>query len=186
MAETLPYYSNLLMVGGTSKKSGKTSAIRNIISHFSEDSVVAVKAILFDNDEHFYTHYPEAVGTDYFAINEQEAIDKDSGRYLKSGAHQAWFLAATTSGESKLFRQIDALCNEGNPVILESNVLRKFVRPAVFIMLVNPERRIKPSAKAMQDKIDLHLNSTNEDIEQISSHLKIENHQWKLIRKTQT
>jgi hypothetical protein len=182
MDESLPYYSNLLMVGGTSKKSGKTSAIRNIISYFNEYPIVAVKAVLFDNDEHFNTHFPDAAGKDYFAIKETKAIDKDSGRYLKSGAHQAWFLAATRSGETKLLRKIDALCNVGKPVILESNVLRKFIKPAVFIMLVNPERRIKASAKEMQDKIDLHLNSGNQDIEQIASYLKIEDNQWKFNR----
>jgi hypothetical protein len=178
MKKSNPYFPNLIMIGGSSKNSGKTTLIRKLIEHFADLKIIAVKAELYDDEGDFQRHYPEYKDKDFFAIRERKAVDKDSGRFLSSGADQAWFLAAHTTGEEKLLTHLQTICETGQAVILESNILRKFIQPKYYVMIVNPEKPIKDSAQQFMHLADPILRSENEK-NGFPELLSWDNNEWK-------
>jgi len=177
MKQTIPYFPNLIMIGGSSKNSGKTTLIRTLIEHFSDLPIIAVKAVLYDDEGDFKRHYPEYKDRDFFAIREHKAVDKDSGRFFSSGADQAWFLAAHTTGEAKLLTHLHSICETRQPVILESNILRKFIQPKYYVMIVNPEKPIKDSAQQFMHLADEVLRS-NVEKNDFPEMLSWKNNEW--------
>jgi len=168
-----------MMIGGSSKNSGKTTLIRKLIEQFPDLKLIAVKAVLYDNVTDFQRHYPEYKEKDFFAIREHKAVDKDSGRFLSSGADQAWFLAAHTTGEEKLLTHLQTICETGQPVILESNILRKFIVPKYYVMIVNPDKPIKQSAQQYMHLADFVLRLES-DVKTFPERACWTNNQWEI------
>jgi hypothetical protein len=89
--------SNILMVGGNARKSGKTSLICRLLEQFGRQyPIIAVKVAIYADKDIFLEHFPLARNKGYLEIKEEDRNNKkDSGKYLAAGALESWFLAAT-------------------------------------------------------------------------------------------
>lgn len=171
---------NILMVGGNARKSGKTTMICRLLEYFERTyAIAAVKVALYGNREIFSEHYPEASGNGYLEIKENSPYNKkDSGKFLAAGAAESWFIAAVNGKEDKVIQKIKEIENRVNFMILESNVIRKYIEPGVFIMVINSEKEVKASAREVFSFADLHVDTVSERYENIESYIGIDKNKW--------
>ena len=173
---------NILMVGGNARKSGKTTIICRLLERYgTELSISAVKAALYDDQEVFREHYPRAYGKGYLELKETDSlVRKDSGKYLRAGALESWFLAAVKKNEDRMIRRISEIANRGGLMIIESNALRNSIHPGIFIMVNNRSKEEKYSASSVSDYADLNMETGGEIFDNIEDYIDIKNNIWNL------
>lgn len=173
---------HILMIGGNSRKAGKTELICRLLENFGgEYSIAAVKAALYGDGDIFREHYPQASEAGYLEIKENNPrLMKDSGKYLAAGAAESWFLASITENEEKVVQKIMEISNHVKLMIVESNALRSKLEPGIFVMVNKRGEEQKQSAKAVSSYAELSLETGNEIFEHIERYITIHNNTWKL------
>lgn len=174
---------NILMIGGNARKSGKTSMICRLLGYYGKNySIAAVKVALYDDWEIFRKHYPEASESGYLEIKENNPEDrKDSGKFLTAGAAESWFISAASGNEDRVLQKIMDIEDQIDWMILESNVMRKYIDPGLFVMVNHSGKEMKASAKELSPFSDLHVSTGSEIFENIESYIGIENDKWNII-----
>ncbi len=152
----------LVLVGGHSRNVGKTSVVEGLIRGLPEYSWTAVKitqhghGICAVNGESCGC----SAGEHLFAIDEecQRDTGTDSSRFLAAGARRALWVR-TKQGE--LFTALPSLQREiqnEDFVIVESNSLRRFLKPTVYLQILNPASTdFKDSAQQFFDLADAYV-----------------------------
>ena len=152
----------IIAVGGQTRNVGKTTVVESIIRAFPERNWTAMKITQHGhgvcsevgvpchcsdvNDE------PEHP----FAIDEEvRPSSTDSGRFFAAGAKRAYWLR-TAQGELAyglpVFRKI---ADEAENLIVESNSLIGFLRPALYLTVVDYSiADFKDSARRLLDRAD--------------------------------
>ena len=132
----------MVMVGGHTRNIGKTSVVEGIIRATAELKWTAIKITQFGHGvcSGDCGSCDCAIDVDQFSITEENAEDggSDTARFLSAGARRSLWLR-TRQGE--LYTALPALRKmlEGDEfVIVESNSLRRFVNPAVYLQVVDP------------------------------------------------
>src|SRR5690606_5314895 len=111
---------------GTSRKSGKTTLVCEIISATPGASWIAVKITPHGHGREL---------TSPIAMKETEAgADSDTARFLKSGAREAWWIRA---GPDQIPDVLEGL-PRGNRII-ESNAAAGIVPSDLLIFVVDPD-----------------------------------------------
>jgi hypothetical protein len=174
---------SILMVGGNARKSGKTSMICRLLGYYGKNySIAAVKVALYDDREIFSAHYSEASESGYLEMKENNPDNKkDSGKFLSSGAMESWFIVAASGNEDRMLQKIMNIKDQIDWMILESNVMRKYIDPALFVMVNHGGKEMKASAKELSPFADLHVTTGSEIFENIESYIGIENDKWNII-----
>ena len=153
----MKHLTNLLVVGGTGRNLGKTTLVEMLIKQFhSQTGLIALKTSMLLPDEGYLHGNHRLIKADEFELVEEKdpSGNKDSQRYLKAGAAKSYFLS---TGENAINRAMDYFWRKtGNatPVIAESNVLRNYYIPGLFIM-VKGQQPAKPQAKALLQTADV-------------------------------
>lgn len=173
---------NILMIGGSSRKSGKTALVCRLLEHYgAEYSIAAVKAALYNDREIFSEHYPQASGEGYLEVEENDPfLMKDSGKYLAAGAVESWFLACIKGREEKAVQKIMNISNHVNLTIVESNALRDKLEPGIFVMVNNRRKEQKESARAVSPYADLIMETSDEIFANIERYIDINSNNWNL------
>ena len=129
------------MVGGTGRNTGKTSFAEKLIKKFGK--MVPVTAVKIANikpgGERFHGH--DVTGfAEKIRIEKETRQDgtKDSMRFLKAGAVASWYIQTEDAFLPETFPEIEKVLKEAQWIVCESNNLRKFVQPALFIMIKGP------------------------------------------------
>jgi hypothetical protein len=157
----------LMVVGGHTRSIGKTQLVCDIIAAFPRANWVAGKI----------TQYGHGVcaqnGTDcdcapdehICAMEWETRLDSgtDSARFLAAGARRSFWLR-TKQGflaeglpllRSALAETSREASGEPVPVIIESNSLMQFLKPSLYLAVVDPAREdFKESARAALDRAD--------------------------------
>ncbi len=135
-------YDNLIIIGGTGRNIGKTTLAEKLIARFSgEVPVTALKiANIKPGDETFHGHDIRTF-QDKIRIEKETRTDghKDSMRFLKAGAAASWYIQTEDAYLPETFPEIEKILRKSPWIICESNSLRNFVRPAVFVMIRGKE-----------------------------------------------
>ena len=155
----IPSSANVLVVGGHSRSVGKTSLVVDLIRAFPEAAWTAVKI----------TQYGHGVcsangrgcgcapGEHRVALDEeQDRSDRtDTSRFLVAGAVRALWLRAKQGRLAEALPLLGAeLATAGN-VILESNTILRFLRPVLYLVVLDPRQAdFKPSARQALDRAD--------------------------------
>ena len=146
----------MVMVGGHTRNIGKTSVVEGIIRAMPEINWTAVKITQFGhgvcsiNGEACDC----AVTEHQFSISEERKKDSgtDTARFFAAGARRSLWVR-TRQGE--LFTALAALRKEIESdefVIVESNSLRKFMRPTLYLQVLDLfNTDFKPSARQYFD-----------------------------------
>jgi molybdopterin-guanine dinucleotide biosynthesis protein len=146
----------VLMIGGNARKSGKTTMICHILDAYgAQHRIGAIKVALYDDAADFSVHYPQGVSSGIWEVQETDpSVPKDSGRFLSAGATESWFMAALPEKEQQVIDQIGAIRRRMDLVIVESNTLRKKIEPGLYVMVIEPGRKLKQSALELRHLVD--------------------------------
>ena len=133
----------MLVVGGHSRKVGKTSIAAGIIEAFPEYSWTAAKI-----SSHWHMDYPAG---EICVIHEE--IDRkgesDSSRYLAAGASRSFWIRVKKEQAENAVRQILPILQFSPFVIVESNCILQYIQPDLYIMVLRSDvEDFKESARA--------------------------------------
>lgn len=150
----------MIVVGGTGRNTGKTTLSEKLIGKFTEKlPVTAVKmANIKPGNENFHGH-DVTVFTDKIRIEKetQKSGGKDSMRFLKAGAAESWFIQTEDAFLPETFQRIYDVLKQAKWIVCESNSLRNFILPALFIMVEGkmdqPDRKEIPELIKMADVV---------------------------------
>ena len=132
------FLTNWIIIGGTDRNTGKTTLAEKLIEKFgSQIPVTAVKiANIKPGNERFHGHDVQSFRDKILIKKEtRRGGKKDSMRFLKAGAFESWFIQTEDVFLPETFPEIQAVLKEAQWVVCESNSLRNFVKPGLFIMV---------------------------------------------------
>ncbi len=131
----------LVVVGGHSRNIGKTSVVAGLIRRTKNCRWTAVKITQYGHG--VCARAGQACGCEAdpecsFALNEEyEPRTTDSGRFLAAGAERSLWLRAPAGQLAGAATTIGNIVRSAENVIIESNSVVEFVRPDVFLMLLD-------------------------------------------------
>jgi hypothetical protein len=153
----------VVVVGGHTRSIGKTSVVAGLIAAVPERRWVAVKITQFGHGVCSANGEPCGCETaDHtIAVSEERerASGTDSSRYLAAGATRS-FWVRTRQGElqeamPRVRKLLSDAVDAGNDVVIESNSVLRFLRPDVFVSVLDAGvADFKPSALRYLDRAD--------------------------------
>jgi len=155
----------IIVVGGHTRSIGKTQLVCDLIAAFANENWIAGKitqyghGVCAQNGENCDCAPDEHV----CAISwEKSASETDSGRFLAAGArHSFWlrtkqgYLAEGMPLLRKALHELEESAEQGEQgrVILESNTLLQFLKPSLYLMVLDPSKAdFKESARLQMDR----------------------------------
>jgi len=172
----------LVMIGGHTRNIGKTSVVEGIIRALAEFNWTAVKITQFGHG--VCSVNGEACGCSVsehqFSITEERVTDTgtDTARFLAAGARRSLWVR-TKQGE--LFTALPSFkqkINNDEFVIVESNSLRRFMNPTVYLQVLdvsNPD--FKVSARQFFDLSDGYVLVSRPDASPVSDNAALLMHE---------
>jgi hypothetical protein len=149
----------LILVGGHSRSVGKTSVVAGLIARLREFHWTAAKITQYGHG--VCSANGEAcdcaTGDHSWAITEEKnaAGDSDTSRFLAAGAEKVYWVRTQQGRLAEAMPALrQRLATAGN-VILESNSILKFVRPDLYLTVLDPGTAdFKESAREFLDRAD--------------------------------
>jgi molybdopterin-guanine dinucleotide biosynthesis protein len=178
----------VVVVGGHSRNVGKTSVVAGLVRAMPEMRWTAVKITQYGHG--ICSANGEACDcqtADHRAaisVERDAASGTDTSRYLAAGAERSLWVR-TEQGHlaeamPRLRKELAATENAGGNAIVESNSLMQFLRPDLYLAVLDPANRdFKASALRFLDRADAVLWVGDEERE-----VEWENVSLKLIRGT--
>lgn len=149
----------IVVVGGHSRSVGKTSVVAGLIAALPEYNWTAFKitqyghGICSQNGESCHC----ASDDHSWAISEEKnrAGDSDTSRFLAAGAANAWWVRTEQGRLAEALPTIRRKLSESENAILESNSILKFVKPDLYLTVLDPATAdFKRSAQEFLDRAD--------------------------------
>jgi len=156
------YVPNLLQIGSTGRNSGKTTIAKQIIENEKKThTIVALKIITISGKRGVCQRGAVGCGictsisSGYELVKEQCTHGKkDTMQLLKAGAEKVYLLKAFEDHLQEGFLDFLKQVPADAMIVCESNSLRKYIRPGLFIMMDNQKKRVKPTAQAVYELSD--------------------------------
>jgi molybdopterin-guanine dinucleotide biosynthesis protein len=152
----------LVMVGGHARNVGKTSVVAGIISGLREFNWTAAKITQFGHGVCSVNGQACGCAVDehQFSITEERRRDTgtDTARYLAAGAGRALWVRTKQGELATALPALTSKIDADEFVIVESNSLRRFIKPALYIQVLdaaNPD--FKVSARQFFDLSDAYV-----------------------------
>jgi len=148
----------IVVVGGHTRNIGKTALVEDIIRAFPKAVWTAIKITQFGHGECAAGAGCDCAPRDHaFALDRETVRDSgtDSSRFLAAGAARSFWLR-TKQGQLALgMPALRGVLADGGFSILESNSVLRFVRPALYLVVLDPTRQdFKPSARVNLNRAD--------------------------------
>ncbi len=120
----------VVVVGGHSRKTGKTSVVASIIKAFSQYSWTAVKIT-----SHWHSDSP---ATQPFIIQEERdsSGQSDTSRFLAAGASRALWVRVQEGYFESAMQKLLPIIRSSPFAIIESNRILKHIRPDLFVFVL--------------------------------------------------
>lgn len=174
--------SNLLLIAGTGRNTGKTTLACSIINKFSSDfQIIGLKI-----SPHFHggTESLKLLsGNKFFNIYEEISANtgKDSSKMLKAGAYKVYYIETNDEHLLPAFLKFKKITPPGYPIVCESPALRNYINPDIFI-IVDSESTKNKKTKILKWKndADLFIKTDKEDIFNIVEKLILYKSGWKM------
>jgi hypothetical protein len=157
----------IVVVGGHSRSVGKTSVVAGLIAALPEFDWTAFKitqyghGICSQNGESCHC----ATDDHSWAISEEtdRVGDSDTSRFLAAGAAHAWWVRTEQGRLAEAMPTVRRKLAEARNAILESNSILKFVKPDLYLTVLDPATAdFKRSAQEFLDRADaVILHQTN-------------------------
>jgi hypothetical protein len=149
----------VVVIGGHSRNVGKTSVVAGLIAALPEYKWTALKITQYGggvcslNGEACHC----ATEDHTWAISEEKdrSGKSDTSRFLVAGATRVWWVRTEQGRLAEAVPTIRRRLAESENVILESNSILKFVRPDVYLTVLDPATAdFKKSAQQFLDLAD--------------------------------
>ena len=161
----------IVVIGGHSRSVGKTSVVAGLIAALPAYHWTALKITQYGHGVCSLNGESCHCATDdhSWAISEEKDLsgDSDTSRFLLAGAVRALWVRTEQGRLAEAIPTIRRKLAESENVILESNSILKFVRPDLYLTVLDPATAdFKRSAQEFLDRADaviLHAPKNNED-----------------------
>jgi len=149
----------LIVIGGHSRNVGKTSVVAGLIAALPEYNWTAFKITQHGHGVCSRDGKPChcATADHSWAISEEtdRSGDSDSSRFLAAGAARAWWVRTEQGRLAEAMPAIRRKLQNGENAILESNSILKFLRPDLYLTVLDPATPdFKKSAQEFLDRAD--------------------------------
>jgi hypothetical protein len=150
---------SIVVIGGHSRSVGKTSVVAGLIAALPEHHWTALKITQYGHGVCSLNGESCHCATDdhSWAISEEKdrSGDSDTSRFLLAGAARAWWVRTEQGRLAEAIPTIRRKLAESDNVILESNSILKFVRPDLYLTVLDPATAdFKRSAQEFLDQAD--------------------------------
>jgi hypothetical protein len=152
----------LVVVGGHSRNIGKTSVVAGLIERLPEMDWTAIKITQFGHGICSSAGKPCGCSITCehpFAIDRETAASgSDTGRFLGAGALQSYWVRTAVGQLGNSIPALRGIIAESRHTIIESNSLLQFVRPDLYLVVMDFSREdFKPSSLRFLDRADAIL-----------------------------
>lgn len=149
----------IVVIGGHSRSVGKTSVVAGLISALREFDWIAVKITQYGHG--ICSANGEAcdcvTGDHSWAISEERdrSGESDTSRFLLAGATRSFWVRTEQGRLAEAMPALRAKIAAAGNVIIESNSVMKFLRPDLYLTVLNPTTAdFKNSAREFLDRAD--------------------------------
>ena len=149
----------IVVVGGHSRSVGKTSVVAGLISALPEMHWTAVKITQYGHGICSANGEPCDCVTDDHSMTVTEERDRsgetDTSRFLVAGADKVYWVRTEQGRLAEAMPRIREIVARSENVIFESNSLMKFLRPDVYLTILDfANADFKDSAREFLDRAD--------------------------------
>jgi hypothetical protein len=146
----------IVVIGGHSRSVGKTSVVAGLIAALPEFRWTALKVTQYGHGVCSADGQACDCATDdhAWAITEERNAngDSDTSRFLGAGAVRAWWVRTEQGRLAEAMPGVRAKLAGAENVILESNSVLKFLRPDLYLTVLDPTNAdFKSSAREFLD-----------------------------------
>jgi hypothetical protein len=160
----------LIVIGGHSRSVGKTSVVAGLIAALPEYNWTALKITQYGHGVCSMDGEPCHCATDDHSWAISEELDRsgksDTSRFLSAGAAHAWWIRTEQGRLAEAMPAVRKKLAESENAILESNSVLKFLRPDLYLTVLDPATAdFKKSAQEFLDRADaviLHRSQSSE------------------------
>lgn len=150
---------SLVVIGGHSRNVGKTSVVAGLIAALPEFEWTALKITQYGHG--ICSANGEAcdctTGDHSWAISEEhdKSGKSDTSRFLVAGAHRVFWVRTEQGRLAEAIPTLRQRIEGARNVIIESNSILKFLRPDLYLTVLNPSTAdFKTSARKFLDRAD--------------------------------
>lgn len=149
----------VIVIGGQSRSVGKTSVVAGLIAALAGHHWTAFKVTQYGHGicSRDGAACDCATADHAWAISEEKdrAGGSDTSRFLLAGADRAWWVRTEQGRLAEAVPAIRRRLVEAENAILESNSIVKFIRPDLYLTVLDPETPdFKKSAQEFLDRAD--------------------------------
>jgi hypothetical protein len=149
----------VVVIGGHSRSVGKTSVVAGLIAALRAYRWTALKITQYGHGVCSLNGEACHCATDdhSWAISEEKdrSGDSDTSRFLLAGAVRAWWVRTEQGRLAEAIPTIRRRLAESENAILESNSILKYVRPDLYLTVLDPATTdFKRSAQEFLDQAD--------------------------------
>src|SRR5947207_659242 len=149
----------IVVIGGHSRSVGKTSVVAGLIAALPSYDWTAFKITQFGHGHCSLNGQPCHCTTEdhTWAISEEKDKSRksDSSRFLMAGAKNSFWVRTEQGRLAEAMPAIRRRLAEAENAILESNSILKFIRPDLYISVLDPATEdFKTSAHEFLDRAD--------------------------------
>jgi hypothetical protein len=149
----------VVVIGGHSRSVGKTSVVAGLIAALPAYHWTALKITQYGHGVCSLNGESCHCATDdhSWAISEEKdrSGDSDTSRFLLAGAVRAWWVRTEQGRLAEAVPTVRRRLAESENVILESNSILKFIRPDLYMTVLDPATAdFKRSAQEFLDQTD--------------------------------
>ena len=152
----------IVVVGGHSRDVGKTSVVAGIISAMPEQHWLAIKITQYGHGVCSANgELCDCATADHsLAVSEEHRRtgDTDTSRFLVAGAQRVLWVRTQQGMLAEAMPRVRREIAKAENVIIESNSVMRFLRPALYVAVLDPAQPdFKASARAYLDRADVLL-----------------------------
>jgi hypothetical protein len=149
----------IIVIGGHSRSVGKTSVVAGLIASLREYDWTAVKVTQYGHGVCSANGAPcDCATVDHsWAISEEKNQngESDTSRFLVAGAIRALWVRTEQGRLAEAMPALRRRIEQSHNVILESNSMMKFLRPDLYLTVLDPATEdFKTSAREFLDRAD--------------------------------
>lgn len=186
--DNVPFFKNLLLIGGSGRNVGKTTLALEIIKIFSKQAeIIGLKVSTHHKGDELKHGTHTIIPADNYVINieKNDIPRKDTARMLQSGVSDAYYIESAGEKVKIAFEEFYNKYNPlSNPVICESRSLRKYIKPGIYILLLGPngDKLITDEEKSLADII-YSVNFEDHNFNEITNKLMLTSDGWSFNNK---
>jgi hypothetical protein len=158
----------IIVIGGHSRSVGKTSVVEGLITALLSYNWTAFKITQFGHGKCSLDGKPCHCATDdhTWAISEEKdnSASSDTSRFLSAGAKRSFWVRTEQGRLAEAIPAIRRRIAESENAIVESNSILKFIRPDLYITVLDPTTQdFKTSAQQFLDRADAIVMHDDDD-----------------------